>query len=44
MQRIITNLAVLDITNEKLVLIQLAPGVTTEHVQAATGTELAVAG
>lgn len=42
--RIITNLAVLDITNEKLVLIELAPGVTAEHVQAATGTTLAVAG
>ena len=35
--RIITDLAVLDITDEGLVLRELAPGVTVDQVRAATG-------
>ncbi len=41
-QRIITNLAVIDVTDSGLVLRELAPDVTVEQVQAATGAELAV--
>ncbi|MDH6678005.1 3-oxoacid CoA-transferase subunit B [Rhodococcus sp. LBL1] len=41
-QRIITNLAVIDVTDSGLVLRELAPDVTVEQVRAATGTELAV--
>ncbi|WP_336387257.1 CoA-transferase, partial [Prescottella equi] len=41
-QRIITNLAVIDVRDGALVLRELAPDVTVEEVQAATGTELAV--
>ncbi|GAB2639931.1 CoA transferase subunit B [Prescottella soli] len=41
-QRIITNLAVIDVTDTGLVLRELAPDVTVEQVQAATGTELTV--
>jgi 3-oxoacid CoA-transferase subunit B len=39
--RIITDLAVLDVTPNGLVLVELAPGVTVEQVQAATGAPLA---
>ncbi|UYP18892.1 CoA transferase subunit B [Rhodococcus sp. Z13] len=39
-QRIITNLAVIDVTDEGLVLRECAPGVTAEQVQAATGAPL----
>src|SRR3954471_7527554 len=35
-QRIITDLAVIDVTDAGLVLIELAPGVTEEEVRAAT--------
>ena len=38
--RIITDLAVMDITPEGLKLMELAPGVTREEVQAKTGTPL----
>jgi 3-oxoacid CoA-transferase subunit B len=38
--RIITDLAVIDITSEGLVLTETAPGVTTEDVIAATGATL----
>ncbi|MDH6676932.1 3-oxoacid CoA-transferase subunit B [Rhodococcus sp. LBL1] len=41
-QRIITNLAVIDVTDTGLVLRELAPDVTVEQVRAATGAELAV--
>ncbi|MFC9787126.1 CoA transferase subunit B [Rhodococcus sp. NPDC127528] len=40
--RIITNLAVIDVDGEKLILRELAPGVTAEDVRAATATELVV--
>ena len=39
-QRIITDLAVLDVTDEGLVLRELAPGVTVEQVRAATGPQV----
>ena len=38
--RIITDLAVMDITPEGLKLVELAPGVTREEVQAKTGAPL----
>ncbi|MCX5041577.1 CoA transferase subunit B [Aldersonia sp. NBC_00410] len=40
--RIITNLAVIDIESGRLILRELAPDVTVEQVQAATGVELKV--
>jgi 3-oxoacid CoA-transferase subunit B len=42
--RIITDLAVIDITATGLVLRELAPGVTFDQVQAATGVPLLVEG
>ena len=39
-QRIITNLAVIDVTTDGLVLRECAPGVTEEQVRAATGAPL----
>lgn len=41
-QRIITNLAVIDVRDGALVLRELAPGVTVEEVQDKTGAELVV--
>ncbi len=40
--RIITDLAVLDVTDAGLVLRELAPGVTVDEVRAATGVPLIV--
>ena len=42
MQRIITDLAVLDVTEDGLVLRELAPGVSVDDVRAATGPEVLV--
>ena len=41
-QRIITDLAVIDVTPDGLVLRELAPDVTLEQVRAATGPDLTV--
>jgi 3-oxoacid CoA-transferase subunit B len=41
-QRIITNLAVIDVTDGGLVLRELAPEVTVDQVRASTGAELLV--
>jgi 3-oxoacid CoA-transferase subunit B len=41
-QRIVTDLAVIDITDRGLVLRELAPGVTEDEVRAATEPELTV--
>jgi 3-oxoacid CoA-transferase subunit B len=41
-QRIITDLAVLDVTADGLVLRELAPGVTVDDVRAATGPKITV--
>ncbi|MDQ1616832.1 MAG: 3-oxoacid CoA-transferase subunit [Actinomycetota bacterium] len=40
--RVITDLAVIDVTEGGLVLRELAPGVTVEQVRAGTGAELTV--
>ena len=38
--RIITDLAVMDVTPQGLKVIELAPGVTTQALQAKTGVKL----
>ncbi|MGW8887182.1 CoA transferase subunit B [Streptomyces sp. NPDC055749] len=42
-QRVITDLAVLDVTPTGLLLRELAPGVSVDQVRSATGADLAVA-
>jgi len=42
--RIVTDLAVIDVTDEGLVLREVAPGVTVEDVRGATGPEVLVPG
>ncbi|MFG2828559.1 hypothetical protein ACGFWI_14050 [Streptomyces sp. NPDC048434] len=42
-QRIITDLAVIDVTPAGLALIELAPEVTVEHVRRLTGPDLHLA-
>jgi len=38
--RIITDLAVMDVTPQGLKVLEMAPGVTREHLQAKTGVKL----
>jgi 3-oxoacid CoA-transferase subunit B len=38
--RIITDLAIMDVTPEGLKVVELAPGVTLEHLQSKTGAKL----
>ena len=38
--RIITDLAVMDVTPQGLKVVELAPGVTAESIQAKTGVKL----
>jgi 3-oxoacid CoA-transferase subunit B len=38
--RIITDLAVMDVTQQGLKVVELAPGVTMDQVQAKTGVKL----
>ena len=41
--RIYTDLAVMDVTSAGLVVTDLAPGITIEHVREKTGTDLIAA-
>jgi len=43
-QKIVTNLAVIEVTNQGFKLLEHAPGVTVEEIKAATEGELIVQG
>ena len=43
-KKIITEMGVMDVTKEGIVLTEIAPGLTVDDVQAVTGAKLVVSG